>query len=309
MEILKPTIRKAGSEIWITFNPHKKTDYIYQNFVVNPPESCESIFVSWRDNPWFSEELREEMEDLKKRDYDAYLNVWEGQPKVLLAGAVYMEELRKVRLDKRITEVPWQKGIPVDTFWDLGRSDSTTIWFRQRVGFEWRYIKYYQARQKELDHFLEYLQRQSYIYGYHNLPHDAKAKQLGSKMSIEERFRAAYPEKVRIVKRLSVQDGIDAARTILANSWFDEKECEKGLECLYNYHYEVVDQITGQLSLKPVHNWASHGADSYRYSAISTSQRAGKPDDYARVVNPEGYSKLQIFLNRLGQQSSTSWMG
>lgn len=310
MQILSPTVRKKGSEIWISFNPDKKSDYIYRTFVLAPPENCVSTYVSWRDNPWFTEELRAEMEDLKARDYDAYLNVWEGQPKVLLAGAVYMEELRKVRAEKRIGVVPWVRGTPVDTFWDLGISDATTIWFRQKIGYEWHYIDYYEARQKPLDHFLALLQSKSYIYGSHVLPHDARAREKGTGMTIEERFRKVYPGQVRIARRSSVADGIDAARTILGNSWFDEKLCERGLECLYNYRFEVVDQLQGQLSQKPVHDWASDGADAFRYSAVETGIRGRKGEDFAQRVNPEGFSKLKLALSRYtGEHNPLAWLG
>ena len=307
MLILSPTMRKKGSEIWISFNPNKKSDYIYRTYVLSPPENCVSVFVSWRDNPWFSQELQDEMADLKKRDYDAYLNVWEGQPKVLLTGAVYMEELRKVRAERRIGVVPHNHGAPVDTFWDLGISDSTTIWFRQRMGFEWHYIDYYEAKQKPLAHYLELLQSKNYVYGTHWLPHDARAREKGSGMSIEERFRKVYPA-VRIVRRLSLADGIDAARTNLGNSWFDEKACEQGLNCLYNYRYEVVDQLSGQLGQRPVHDWASDGADSYRYSSIETSGRSKRGSDFAQKVNPEGYARLQGLVQRY-DNSQNAWMG
>jgi len=78
-QTLIPTIRKPGSEIWITFNPDEETDPTYARFVSSPPPDAIVRKVNWRDNPYFPEELRREMEYLKSVDYDAYLHVWEGE--------------------------------------------------------------------------------------------------------------------------------------------------------------------------------------------------------------------------------------
>lgn len=271
MLVLTPTIRKEQSEIWISFNPQLKTDYIYKNFVLDPQPDSFVVNVNYKDNPWFPSTLEREKEELKRRDFDAYLNVWEGQCRQILAGAVYAEELREVRLSKRITKVPYTPGVPVDTFWDLGWADATSIWFRQRVGFEWHYIDYYSNQQKATDHYMTLLQERRYVYGTHWLPHDAVAKEKGSGMSVLDRIKRVYPN-TRIVKRLSVEDGIDAGRTILPLCWFDEKRCDAGIECLSAYRYEIIDQVHGNLSRKPVHDWSSHGADGFRYSAVAVNQ-------------------------------------
>lgn len=75
---LIPTIRKKGSEIWVTFNPALETDATYQMFVVSPPAGASVVSVSWRDNPWFGEELENERKHLESVDHDAYLHIWEG---------------------------------------------------------------------------------------------------------------------------------------------------------------------------------------------------------------------------------------
>jgi phage terminase large subunit len=93
-ERLIPTIRKDGSEIWISFNPELETDETYKRFVASPPENAAVVQMSWRDNPWFPDVLADEREDLKRRDPDAYLNIWEGHCRQALDGAVYARELR-----------------------------------------------------------------------------------------------------------------------------------------------------------------------------------------------------------------------
>lgn len=269
-DVLIPTIRKPGSEIWITFNPELATDETYKRFVLDPPSTALVRKVTWADNPWFPEVLQKEMEDLKARDVDAYLNVWEGNPRLVLDGAIYAQELRDAQLSNRITKVPYDPVVPVDTFWDLGWGDSTAIWFVQCVGFEYHLIDYYEDNLKKLDFYFKVLQDRPYIYGTMWLPHDAKAKELGSGKSIEEQARAKS-SRVRVTPRLSVADGINAARTIFANCWFDEDKCAAGIDHLRHYRYDV-DASTGQRSKTPLHDEHSHGADAFRYFGVGVRQ-------------------------------------
>lgn len=273
--VLTPTIRKPGSQIIIIFNPNLETDATYQRFIVSHPSNSIVKKVSWRDNPWFSEESRLEMEDLKRSDYDAYLNVWEGHPKQLLDGAVYMKELRLAMGSGRICSVPYDPTVAVHTFWDLGWADKTAIWFGQMLGFEYHIIDYYENNLQSTDHYAKLLQQKEYIYGDHWLPHDAKAKEKGSGKSYEELMRNKG-FKVRIVPKLNKAAGINAARVIFPRVWFDEKLCSPGLKALKSYRYEIVTigrpGEAPQLSSEPVHDWSSHAADAFRYLAIALKQ-------------------------------------
>ena len=266
-DVLIPTIRKDGSEIWISFNPELESDETYQRFVANPPQAAKVIKIGWQDNPWFPSVLKQEMDDLRARDMDAYLNVWEGHCRVSLEGAIYAKELREAQEQSRITRVPVDPVIPVHTVWDLGYSDNTSIWLVQSVGFEWRLVGYMQDCQKPLAHYLKWLKGKDMLWGKDFLPHDARAKQLGTGQSIQEMMEAAGRD-VEIVPQLSVSDGINAARTVFDRCWFDADACADGIQCLRHYRYEV-DTDTGQFSRKPVHDWASHGADAFRYFAVS----------------------------------------
>lgn len=274
-EKLDPTLRMGGSEIWVSFNPELESDFIYDFSITKPPADALVRALSWRDNPWFTDVNRRQMEAMRARDFDAYLNIWEGQPKLILAGAVYAEELRATRASGRIGNVPHEPIRPVDVTWDLGHSDKTAIWLTQQVGFELRFIDYYENSQKSLEHYLEWLQArksshgQRYIYGMCNLPHDAKAKQLGTKLTVEEQLVAVYGRRnVRVLPRLSLIDGINAARTMFPNCYFDKTRCADGIQALSHYRYEIVDNEKGTLSRVPVHDENSHGADSFRYVAI-----------------------------------------
>jgi len=340
--VLIPTIRADESEIWLSFNPELESDHTYKHFVLDKrlvtvkdparrfakepslaklfgegfalaPITCPvmessdilSVRVSWRDNPWFPKVLRREMEKLKEEDYDKYLHVWEGATIQNLEGAVYAKELRLAQLEGRVCSVPYESDVPVDTFWDLGRANNTAIWFVQRVAMQWRVLDYYEANREELSHYLKVCQTRGYFYGTMFLPHDAKHKRLGYTASIEEQFRSSG-YKVAIVPQGSLDDGINAARVVFPNCYFDEAKCEEGLNALRHYCFKV--DTRGQLSEKPVHDWASDGADAFRYFAVSAKvKRVGtgpsKPEGLAAKLARATAAALGRVEGGLG------WMG
>jgi phage terminase large subunit len=274
-ETLIPTIRKDGSEIWITFNPELEGDETYARFVKRPPTGCTPVKIDWRDNPWFPEVLRQEKDDLKERDEDAYLNIWEGQCRLTLDGAIYAREIKAALTDNRFTRVPYDQSKPVITVWDLGRADMTAIWFVQIVGFEFRIIDYYENQGFALNHYIKIVKEKPYVYETAWLPHDAENELLASDLTISAQCRAAGL-KPQIVPKLNVADGINAARTIFGRCWFDQDKCSDGIHALKHYQYEV-DPDTKAWSKNPLHNWASHGADAFRYFAVAVRPVTGKP--------------------------------
>lgn len=269
-DVLIPTIRKEGSEIWVTFNPELEDDETYKRFVKNPPASAVVRKINWDQNPWFPKVLKAEKDDLKDRDPDAYLNVWEGHCKTMLEGAVYAREFREAKQQNRITRVPYDPSLPVFTVWDLGWADQTSIWFVQSVGAEIRLIDYWQDRQVKITDWIVRLQGKGYTYGPDFLPHDAEAKSLQTGMSIQQIMKNAGRD-VRMVPKLSIADGINAARTLMARCWFDENLCSDGISCIQRYRYDV-DPNTGAFSQKPLHDEYSHGADAFRYLAVVSGE-------------------------------------
>jgi phage terminase large subunit len=270
-ETLIPTIRKEGSEIWITFNPVLESDETYQRFVVDPPSDAIVQKINWSDNPWFHETtLPGEKDELKRKDPDAYQNIWEGNCRVTLDGAIYAKELRQAQDEGRIRSVPYDATKPVQTFFDLGWADNTSIWFAQSVGAELRLIDYYSNNQLPIQHYIGVLQNKGYIYGTDWLPHDAKAKTIATGRSVEEIMLAAG-RKVQITPNLSIFDGINAARTVFNRCYFDERKCADGLQSLRHYRYDV-DPDTKQFSGKPLHDYHSHAADAFRYFALSIAE-------------------------------------
>lgn len=266
-DVLIPTIRKDGSEIWISFNPELETDETYKRFVLNPHPGGLPIKINWSDNPWFPDVLRQEMEHLKAKDPDSYEHVYEGMCKQTVEGAIYKTELLAADKEGRISRVPYDPTKPVHTFWDLGFGDNTSIWFAQSIGFEFRLIDFLSASQQALQWYVKAIQNRPYVYGTDYLPHDARAHELGSGRSIEEQLRG-FGRKVQIVRKLSIVDGIQAARTIFPKCWFDAEKCADGVQALRHYRYEKDDKLAS-LKKEPLHDWASHPADAFRYFAVA----------------------------------------
>lgn len=269
MSVLIPTIRAPKSEIWLSFNPDLEDDPIYQDFVVTPPDNSIVVKIGWQDNPWFPEVLRQEMLGLKKRDYQQYLNVWEGQCKQAVDGAIFANELRLAAEQQRITRVPIAAGIPIQTFWDLGQSDNTAIWFIQIVGMEYRIIDYYQNSGFKMPHYIEVLAERGYKYDEHCLPHDAEHDQLAAQSTIKQQLLTAIQSNpalgktVRIVPRIPKKAlGIDAARSIFGQCLFDREKTQDGMQCLRHYAY-AKDPETGRVSKQPKHDMWSHGSDAF----------------------------------------------
>ena len=279
-EILIPTIRAPESEIWVTFNPELDTDETYKRFVVYPPENAIIKKVNWDQNPWFPQVLRDEMEDLKARDMDAYLNVWEGNTRQVLDGAVYANELRKAQEENRIKDVLLDHSVPVSTFWDIGWADMTSIWFVQTIpGGEVRVIDFYQDCQKPIDFYTALLQTKGYTYRDHWLPHDAEHKNMTGKSVKDIMETMGFP--VRITPKLSVADGINAARMLLNRCYIDQNKCAEGLQALRHYRYDV-DPDTKMFSDKPLHDQHSHAADAWRYAAVALDE---KPFDWKKPIS------------------------
>jgi hypothetical protein len=189
-----------------------------------------------------------------------------------LVGAYYGDILTWLRKEDRIGKIPWDPQLPVNTFWDLGMADATSIWFHQRVGNEHRLIDFHHSSGVSLDAYVKVLRERPYVYNRHMVPHDAQVRELGTGTSRVESL-ASLGIQVDVAPKLSVQDGINATRILLRQSWIDEAHCEYGLQGLMEYTKEP----TGERDHagmpvyrdKPLHNWASHPADALRTGAVA----------------------------------------
>jgi hypothetical protein len=183
-----------------------------------------------------------------------------------LVGSYFGDQITTAAKENRITKVPWEPTKPVSTAWDLGIGDATSIWFFQQVAMEIRFIDYYEHHGVGLEHYSKILQEKPYTYNEHLVPHDAQVRELGTGKSRLEVARS-LGLRMRVVPKLSLDDGIQAVRAILPRSWFDEERTEDGVQALREYRKEW-DSLTETFRNKPRHDWTSHAADGIRTAAV-----------------------------------------
>lgn len=218
----------------------------------------------------------EELADAKRTMTDAqYQQEFECAFDVPALGAIYASEYQNARNDGRFCNLPYDPALEVSTHWDIGIGDATAIWFAQRHQAEVRIIDYYEASGQPLNHYVSVLNDKPYTYGYDWLPHDAQARELTSGKSAQE-ILVALGRRVKITPKLSLEDGINAARMVWPRCWFDQTKTARGLECLQNYRREL-NQKLGEFRPTPVHDWSSHGADAFRYLAVSIDKTGARP--------------------------------
>lgn len=198
-------------------------------------------------------------------------------------GSYYGNEIELANEEGRIGKVPYDRAVPVSTYWDLGLDDATAVWWAQIIGKEIRIIRYREWTQTPLTSIAKEVLDCPYAYNKHVLPHDARARELSSGRSREEIMRAILGA-VEIAPQAEVADGINAARTLFDRFWIDEENCAQGLECLRNYRKQW-DEKKKAFQDRPFHDWASHGADALRYLAVTFREKMGdirRPDRYSK---------------------------
>ena len=247
------------------------------------------MFEGFRDDPeWFVERkgiyetqaLTPEQIEASLREYVAtygedhgrsiFAQEYECSFDAAIIGAYYARELERAERDGRIVDVPIDPAMPVNTVWDLGINDSTSIIFWQALrGGVIRVVDYYEAAGYGLDHYANILRQRGYNYGKHYGPHDLEVRELGTGKSRIE-IAASLGIPFSMVPNMRVEDGINAARMILPRCWFDQRKTTRLRECLSQYR-EKHDEKRG-ISLGPLHDWTSHAADAFRYLSLVANE-------------------------------------
>lgn len=201
-------------------------------------------------------------------------NMWQEYPstpkesfQVSMEGCYYTNQMAKARKQGRILNIPLL-DVPINTFWDVGNSDGTAIWFHQQVGMEDRFVDYYEEHGEDLTHYVKYLQQAGYIFNKHFLPHDAAHVRLGAKnTSIKQQLKELGLQNIVIVPvASSVNEAIQLTRTQMASCYFDEAACKDGIKRLTNYKKKW-NKAAGRWSDEPLHDSNSEGADAFRQFA------------------------------------------
>lgn len=289
-DYLRPILRENGGwSLFLYTAKGKNHGYTLYNMAKKRMAEDGSWFaqlltVTDTGNEHFAEAERKDgmSEDMVQQEY--YCSFDSANP-----GAYYGKQMAAAWKEGRIGRVPVEPGVPFETWWDLGMDDSMSIWFTQTVVREIRCVHYYESSGEGFSHYINYIDDWAKIHevrpARHGMPHDIEVRELGTGKARKEVVQTMGLKPVIVAPQLDLESGIEQVRKLLPQCWFDEKECERGISALTEYSKKW-DEKNKVFAPHPDHNWASHGADSFRTMAVLHPGRAGvkKPD-------PDRYSK------------------
>jgi len=298
IDVLIPTIRKAGSYFIWTFNRLTENDPVWERIAGQPDERTYVRQVNSTEiESLLSPEVIHEREKMRKENPELFGHVWLGQPLTVTTGSIYGRQLAQAREEGRIGSVPYDGSAPVYAALDLGVGDSTAICFFQTVGQEIHFIDYYESSGEDLAHYINVLANKPWEYRQIFLPHDARARELQTGKTREEFFQDHGYSNVTILRPSSHTFGQDdinmVARPKFSRCYFDEKKCARLLECLAAYHYEY-DEKNKLLKDRPKHDWSSHAADAFIYALIAETEQVEATTNFKfRTFTPKAFSGEQ----------------
>lgn len=275
LNLLRPTIRASGSELWFSWNPRRKTDPVDVMLRgVELPTGSQVVRANWRDNPWFTAELEQERQDCLRMQPEQYDHIWEGGYVTALEGAYYAKHLQKAREEGRIGFFPADPLMTIRLIADIGgtgaRADAFAIWAFQHIGREIRVVNYYEASGQPLDAHLAWCRKEGYTPDRAQfwLPHDGSTQDKVYDVSYESALKqAGYT--VTVVPNQgkgAATQRIERARVLFPQIRFNEMTTEAGRLALGWYH-EKRDPDRG-IGLGPEHDWSSHGSDAFGLGCV-----------------------------------------
>lgn len=288
---------------WVIFlgTPNGRNDFhaMYTR-ARNEPEAFAALYRASETGVLSGAQLAEMRHDMSPEEYaQEFECAFEGAT----PGAYYAREIEEARRGGRVRPLEWQQRIPVETAWDLGIDDATAIICFQRAGQEIHLVDYLEGSGEGLAYYAKELQRRPYVYGRHWLPPDAEARELGTGATRVEVLKRLGLKDIHIVAGLAVEDGIAAARMLFARCWFDEVKTSRLLDCLAAYRKDWDDKLQ-TFKTQPRHDWASHGADAFRYLAVAV--RAARREDFHRAVTQQ---RARVDFDPLDYQHTRSRTG
>jgi phage terminase large subunit len=273
LQLLRPTIRAEGSELWFSWNPRRKSDAVDDFLRAKRPDNAIVVQANWRDNPWFPPELEKERQLDLQLYPERYAHIWEGAYATAFEGAYFSKHLEQARQQGRIGHVAVDPILPVKAFFDIGgaghSSDAMAIWIAQFVGREIRLLDYIEGVSQPLSYYAGELRRRGWKEAIICLPHDGVATNNITGKRYVDHWREAGFECETPIKNTGAGAAmmrIEAARRIFPRCWFNEKTTEAGRDAL-GYYHERKDE-NRNVGLGPEKDWSSHCADSFGYMAI-----------------------------------------
>jgi phage terminase large subunit len=268
LQLLRPTIRSPGSELWFTWNRRLKSDPVDVMFLGGKrPTGAIVVRANWSDNPWFPKDLEQERLDCLRDEPDQYDHIWEGDYVTVTEGAYFARQLAEAK--PRIGKVAPDPLMEYRAFWDIGTRDATAIWVAQFVGREIRVLDYYEAVGQPLAAHLGWLRDKGYGSALCVLPHDGeKADHLTADKFADHINQAGFrTETVKNQGKGAAMKRVEAARRLFPSIWFNEETTEAGRAALGWYHEKRDEQRN--IGLGPEHDWSSHGADAFGLMCVA----------------------------------------
>jgi phage terminase large subunit len=298
LELLKPTIRAEGSELWFSWNPRRKTDAVDAMLRgENKPTGAVVVPANWRDNPRFPKVLEQERQDCLRLKPEQYEHIWEGGYATVLEGAYFAKDLALAKQENRISKVAADPLMTYRAFVDIGgtgaRADAFAMWICQFIGKEIRVLDYYEAVGQPLAAHINWLRFRGYDSTKTHiwLPHDGATNDRVHDVSFESSFRqAGYT--VNVVPnqgRGAAKNRIEAARRMFPSCWFNKDTTSAGLDALGWYH-EKKDEARN-IGLGPDHDWSSHAADAWGLCCVV----AELPSPQAMKMDLSSYKMRRVF--------------
>lgn len=293
LNLLRPTMRAQGSQLWFSWNPRRKSDPIDVMLRGEQiPTGSLVIKANWNDNPWFTPELEQERLDCIRMQPEQYDHIWEGGYVSVIEGAYYAKCIVEARAQKRIGRVAADPLMTIRLFVDIGgtgaRADAFTMWAAQFIGKEIRVLNYYEAVGQPLSTHLAWLRENNYTPDKAQiwLPHDGSSNDKVFDVSYESALKdAGY--KVTVVPNQgkgAAKARVEAARRLFPSMWFNEETTSGGIDALGWYH-EKKDE-NRNIGLGPEHDWSSHGADSFGLMCVAYEEpvlNKWKPIEYSNA--------------------------
>ena len=273
LTLLRPTIRKDGSEIWASWNPGFARDPIDDLLRgENPPPDSVVVEANWNYNPWFPNTLNDERLYDQAHRPEQYGHIWEGEYAKIYEGAYYADQLELARKEDRIGFTGPDPLMTMRAYWDIGgtgaRADATAIWVVQFIGKEIRVLNYYEAQGQQLADHAAWLRSNGYGQALCVLPHDGANHEKVIRVTYDSALRDAGFQ-TRIVPNAgggAAMKRVEAGRRRFPIMFFNEAATRGGREALGAYH-EKRDEARG-IGLGPEHDWSSHAADAFGMMAM-----------------------------------------
>jgi len=293
-EVIRPALAdRGGYAIFIGTPRGHNAFYDLWQMANEEPDWYRSMFKASETDILAVEELAAARGAMTPEQYD---QEFECSFIAAVPGAIFGKEIQTLEEKGQITHVPYDAALRVDTHWDLGIGDATSVWFTQSAGRgAIHVIDFFEARSEGLPFYARILDEKGYLYGKHNAPHDIEVREMGTGKSRRE---TAWDLGInfRVVPKLPLEDGIHAGKMLIPRAWFDKENCKQGLEALRFYH-RAYDERNRTYRTSPKHDWSSHAADAWRYAAVGMrdNNHEGKAP---QILAHAAYNPLQTYQDQ-----------